>query len=1310
MAALALARKPLARQGGTAAQVPASVQRKLEVGGASDHFEREADQVARRAVQGGGPVAIPPTISPLSAQCKPMSANSRKAPEEKKPAKVQRKAAGKTPKVEEDKKSGGPKAQRKAAASTKPAKTDETKKGGAKAQRKAASASPKKQEEKPAKGKAQRKASAKTPKVDEDKKAGGKQAQRKKIATPPEREEKAGTKKTQRKAQRDDGGAGSAGGVAPGAVESSIGRMQSVGSGGLDSSTRSFMESRIGHDFSGVRVHRGSEAAAAADALNARAFTVGNDIFFNRGEYQPHSQGGRELLAHELTHTVQQAGRAARKIQRVPTPAPAPSTPAKEALPPNHVLNFTTTEAGTSRQGSLELDTNVLNLPVLRLPTLNGTVKGGKDGTEAGGRPKSIRSGQNTFATGEGWWIQAVGPRPPGSAASKWVADGREKWSAALKTKLEAKLRPDSQKFEGDIYMLGFTRRSQARDAYFLFGTLEDISRSQILLIPNWTRQNSEPNGPPPRGGPSLGFFDVDHILEWQLGGADDTDNMWLLQSSFNQRTGSTISSQINSDIAGAVRVVREHYDVSGVTIPNTDAIRASWRINFATTISTGDNAAVPFWTRDNIRDGLQLEPMKFLTGAEIGQRGLHPVLAGRRPTEVDLFPTENGGSVRKLGISSGRLRAPPNPEIYRNMFFLDGVYQDDGQNIGAVRIEFWKNLKNDKGQIIYRGNEAVKEPVIREVHISKIEPFINVGYFSKADVYAASENLNIAGLSPLGLTRLELDSEGNLIADGSLTATKALFPNLGINLSIVNDEIRLSFPIPIAGFNLGPFSITSLAMSLGYGPRGPSIEGMAGFEIRGVGTGSITASAATRGGPTIAGRFDLETDFLNPAFVDVSYNFGNDELTATGSLGVQSGRIPGVQSGQVTVNITRQSVGITGTINLAAPLAGTVVNVGYTPERGIVIGAENIPLPFGNLPAVQNATMSIGAARSPEGVWSFTGAGTATLAIPGATGTINLAYADGLVTMTTVATVQKGPATGTLNFTATNGAVDEQGNPIEGQIGNGITAWGRGRVTIQFGQFVQGTADIEYTRDNSIILRGEIALPPVYEVFARREYNRELLHLEPPEFPIWGVSVAGIGIGIFAFVDARVSFNAYVGPGQIRDAAISAEMDLDHPENATVHGHGQFYVPAYAGLNLDVGGGLRARAAVAYVQGRVGLEGQLGLEASASASIDINWNRAEGISLETQFDASIRPKFRLLANASVTVGVDLLFTDVSHTFGPWEKTLGEFGPDMELGVSFPIRWSEANGLDLSLDNMTVRQPTLDAGDLMSSVFDRLAS
>jgi hypothetical protein len=74
----------------------------------------------------------------------------------------------------------------------------------------------------------------------------------------------------------------------------------------MDKSTQTFMEDRFGTDFSNVKIHSGDEAVKMNRALNAQAFTVGDDIYFNSGKYAPDSESGKHLLAHELTHTVQQ--------------------------------------------------------------------------------------------------------------------------------------------------------------------------------------------------------------------------------------------------------------------------------------------------------------------------------------------------------------------------------------------------------------------------------------------------------------------------------------------------------------------------------------------------------------------------------------------------------------------------------------------------------------------------------------------------------------------------------------------------------------------------------------------------------------------------------------------------------------------------------------------------------------------------------------------------------------------------------------------------------------------------------------------
>jgi len=99
-------------------------------------------------------------------------------------------------------------------------------------------------------------------------------------------------------------GARESGPAATAAVQSTL----AEGGAPLEPATRRFMESRFGHDFGSVRIHADAQAAASAHSVGARAYTVGEDLVFNRGQYEPATPAGRHLLAHELAHVVQQGG------------------------------------------------------------------------------------------------------------------------------------------------------------------------------------------------------------------------------------------------------------------------------------------------------------------------------------------------------------------------------------------------------------------------------------------------------------------------------------------------------------------------------------------------------------------------------------------------------------------------------------------------------------------------------------------------------------------------------------------------------------------------------------------------------------------------------------------------------------------------------------------------------------------------------------------------------------------------------------------------------------------------------------------
>lgn len=142
-------------------------------------------------------------------------------------------------------------------------------------------------------------------------------------------------------------------------IESSI--QQAKGSGqALSNNIRQPMEQAFGADFSTVKIHTDSKSDNLNQSIQARAFTTGSDIFFRQGEYNPGSTGGQELLAHELTHVVQQGG--SNPIQQKEEPSIQPK------LQPNseNVANIQKAPVQVAQQSSnvfIARDSIMQNIP-----------------------------------------------------------------------------------------------------------------------------------------------------------------------------------------------------------------------------------------------------------------------------------------------------------------------------------------------------------------------------------------------------------------------------------------------------------------------------------------------------------------------------------------------------------------------------------------------------------------------------------------------------------------------------------------------------------------------------------------------------------------------------------------------------------------------------------------------------------------------------------------------------------------------------------------------------------------------------------
>jgi hypothetical protein len=168
----------------------------------------------------------------------------------------------------------------------------------------------------------------------------------------------------------------------------------------LPDKDRNFFESRFGHDFSRVRVHTNPRAAELAQAINARAFTIGRDMVFAATQYAPHSQAGRRLIAHELTHVVQQS--QSQRSQRHGIHTLSTTSPLVQCAPSRLIPDL---EDRTVRQLQSELPMARSDIMHQRLLDLIVADRSGK------GTDFTIMVGNHPVSSSH-LWTQALAVRP----------------------------------------------------------------------------------------------------------------------------------------------------------------------------------------------------------------------------------------------------------------------------------------------------------------------------------------------------------------------------------------------------------------------------------------------------------------------------------------------------------------------------------------------------------------------------------------------------------------------------------------------------------------------------------------------------------------------------------------------------------------------------------------------------------------------------------------------------------------------------------------------------------------------------------
>ncbi|MFN9029456.1 MAG: DUF4157 domain-containing protein [Betaproteobacteria bacterium] len=1037
-------------------------------------------------------------------------------------------------------------------------------------------------------------------------------------------------------------------------------RARRGGGRALSADERGFFEPRFGHDLGAVRLHTDDGAAQAAAAMNARAFTYGNDIYFAAGRYRPDSDAGRHLMAHELTHTLQQGGADGRvQRQNDPPPAGAAAPAATTALDPATM---------PLAHGRPDPAANTLTFDRIEIPDFK---------TEAH----------------RGALYTAHKPLKQRRAYERGVPAQRDVWRDRLATTTEtARQRIDakitqahggSSAAAGATHVLSAPSRFGRTPPRYFIGTAESIA--QEMVLPSWDSQ-SQPHA-----------FDVDHIVELQLANwstetwANDVANMELLDSRVNQESGGVIMRTIAARVTDFIAHSQGQF---GTTV---EEVKDRFTLVF-NDFGRGEGGASTvnerqFWTKQQIDDGQHVnDAVRVESPAALGGEGC-----------VLVFPGHTGGVPKSFVWPGATLPAVERdwlqPYVITAKQFDTTEAATSGESLGTLSFNI--AASNPDWLPFEGGDETVP---VRRVPGARF-----AGTIDKTRVRDALRRVRAKRFSPIEIDTFDVLPGRGLVVEGRILPELPLLRDTSLNFELDGGDLRLFKQFRIGDFSLPPpFTVNDSSLTLSLGTRsGLSIEGALDFGIERVGQGQIVGRIGTTGDFEVEGRFNFDTRLFDPAEIRLAYREG--QLSGEGTLGIPEGRVRGIRSATINIGYANETLTATGTASLSIPgVQQAGINVEYSEADGLTIGGT---LQLANdIPGIRSGSIEAQVRKPADSdEYLVSARGTAVPAIPGVDATLTVEYDNGALTIEGEAAYARGMLSGSVRVGATNRPLDAQGNPLpDAPPADALRAYGGGEVTIRIAPWLQGTAGLRLLPNGEIEVSGSIGLPSALDVFPEKRLDRNVFDIGL-DIPIVGVAVAGQRIGIFATIRGGLDVSAGIGPGQLRELALGITYNPAHEDQTRVTGDARLVVPAQAGLRLFVRGGLGAGIPIVSATAALEIGGSLGLEGAVEAGVHVDWSPASGLAIDAEGEIYVQPKFKFDVTGMVLVEADLLVTTVELYSQRWNLAQFEYGSDLRFGVRFPIRYREGQPFDIALSDVQFDVPEVDPQSLLGDLIDRIA-
>jgi hypothetical protein len=589
------------------------------------------------------------------------------------------------------------------------------------------------------------------------------------------------------------------------------------------------------------------------------------------------------------------------------------------------------------------------------------------------------------------------------------------------------------------------------------------------------------------------------------------------------------------------------------------------------------------------------------------------------------------------------------------------------------------------------------------DVSITRFPGARYAGYVSMSSMRRRLNRFRSKHLSPIEVSDFGVGANG-LFASGRILPEIEILDG-GLDFLFEGGNISVYRAFEPGAFHLpAPFEVrnSSLVVSLGT-EEGLGVEGQVDFGIQGAGEGVLRGRTSTGGGLEFEGNFDFDSELFTTSEMTVGYRraAGAEEggFYFSGELGVGPGKVRGLKSASLSVAYD-EATGITaaghGEVDFPGVQGGDF-NLSYTPGQGMELRAGLDLSP--DIPRITDGRIDVTVRKEGE-QWSVGAGGSATLDLPGFPIDVSASYLDGVFDVSATVPYDKGMLSGSLTAGVTNQAIGEDGRPT-GAAADAMSIYGSGSMTVQIAPWLQATASVTVFPDGNLKVAGEIGLPGSIDLFPRKEIAKDLFRTPSLDIPIFGTSVAGIRVGIFATVSGGMRASAGIGPGRLQELRGGIEYEPAHEENTHIYANGKFVVPVDAGLTMFVRGGIGAGVAIVSVTGGLEASGTLGLECAMEMGTQVDWRPNTGLEIRGNADIWAQPKLTFDLSGYATAEANLLFSTVTLYDERWRLASVEVGSDYRVGIHFPVEYKEGESFDVSLDDVQFTYPRI---NVMSTI------